>query len=146
MYEHIIEFQIRGPVCTIVMTRPEKRNAVDRHMAGALRDAFLRFEADDTLRVAVLTAAGNTFCAGADLPAIGDSEKMNELDPDGGGMGPMGPFRASGASVLPSSAASRCSRTLSNSSSSESKENPHAQIRCDSPTAIPQAGHPFDVI
>ena len=95
MYEHIIEFQIRGPVCTIVMNRPEKRNAVDRHMAGALRDAFLRFEADDTLRVAVLTAAGNTFCAGADLTAIGDSEKMNELDPDGGGMGPMGPTRMS---------------------------------------------------
>ena len=95
MYEHIIEFQIDGAVCTIVMNRAEKRNAVDRHMANALRDAFLRFEADDTLRVAVLTAAGDTFCAGADLAAVGNAEKMNELDPDGGGAGPMGPTRMS---------------------------------------------------
>src|ERR1700683_1527269 len=82
-----------GPVLTIAMNRPDKRNAVDGPMAVELRDAFLAFEADDALRVAVLWGAGGHFCAGADLKAIADPARRHELDPEGGGTGPMGPSR-----------------------------------------------------
>jgi len=82
-----------GPVSTIVMNRPRQRNAVDRPMADALRDAFERFEADDSQHVAVLWGEHGTFCAGADLGAVGDPARRNELDPEGGGSGPMGPTR-----------------------------------------------------
>lgn len=82
-----------GPVCTIVLNRPDKRNAVDRPTATALRAAFEAFEADDALRVAVLWGAGGHFCGGADLGALNDPEKRNELDAEGAGPGPMGPTR-----------------------------------------------------
>ena len=80
-------------IATIVIDRPEKRNAVDREVAQALRLAFETFEADDALHVAVLWGAGGTFCAGADLAAIGDAERRNEIDPNGELPGPMGPSR-----------------------------------------------------
>lgn len=79
-----------GAVCTVVIDRPDARNAVDRPTAEALADAFRTFDADPTLSVAVLWGAGGTFCAGADLKAIG-TEAMNRLEPDGDG--PMGPTR-----------------------------------------------------
>jgi enoyl-CoA hydratase len=75
---------------TIILSRPEVKNAVDREAAEALADAFRRFEADDEVRVAVLWGAGGTFCAGADLKAIA-SGSPNRLDPEGDG--PMGPSR-----------------------------------------------------
>jgi len=86
-------FAANGPVCLITLNRPAKRNAVHRPMAEALRAAFERFEADEGLRVAVLQGAGGHFCAGADLAAVGDPQLRNELDPEGGGSGPMGPTR-----------------------------------------------------
>ncbi|MCO5118124.1 MAG: crotonase/enoyl-CoA hydratase family protein [Burkholderiaceae bacterium] len=86
-------FETDGPVCIITINQPAKRNAVDGITAAGLRDAFRRFEADDALRVAVLTGAQGTFCAGADLSAVGDPERVHELDPQGGGTGPMGPSR-----------------------------------------------------
>jgi enoyl-CoA hydratase len=88
-----IEATADGPVFTIAMNRPEKRNAVDGPMAAELLSAFERFEADANLRVAVLWGAGGHFCGGADLAAIGDPERRNALDPEGGGAGPMGPTR-----------------------------------------------------
>ncbi|WP_454256132.1 crotonase/enoyl-CoA hydratase family protein [Pseudomonas sp. Marseille-Q8238] len=84
---------IDDAVFTITLNRPEKRNAVNGPMAAEIRDAFLQFEADPSLRVAVLTGAGGNFCAGADLSAVADPALRNELDPDGGGTGPMGPTR-----------------------------------------------------
>lgn len=84
---------VEGDVCTITLNRPAVRNAVDGPMAVELRRAFERFEADDTLAVAVLTGAGGTFCAGADLTSVGDPARRHELDPSGGGTGPMGPTR-----------------------------------------------------
>ncbi len=77
-------------VATIVMDRPEARNAVDGPAARALIEAFEEFERDDALRVAVLWGAGGTFCAGADLKARG-TERGLRLAPDG--HGPMGPTR-----------------------------------------------------
>jgi enoyl-CoA hydratase len=88
-----IRTETDGPVCTIILDRPEKRNAVDGPMAAALRDAFERFEADSALRVAVLWGAGGHFCGGADLAAVSDPTRRHELDPQGGGTGPMGPTR-----------------------------------------------------
>jgi enoyl-CoA hydratase/carnithine racemase len=80
-------------VATIVLDNAAKRNAVDRAVATALRAAFAAFEADSALRVAVLWGAGGTFCAGADLTALGDDERRNEVEPEGIGPGPMGPTR-----------------------------------------------------
>lgn len=79
-----------GAVTTIILARPEVRNAVDRHAAQALADAFRAFEADATASVAVLFGEGGTFCAGADLGAFADG-RGNVLAPDGDG--PMGPTR-----------------------------------------------------
>jgi len=80
-------------VCTLTLNRPDKRNAVNGIVAAELRESFERFEADDALRVAILTGAGGHFCAGADLGAVGNPDERNELDPEGGGSGPMGPTR-----------------------------------------------------
>jgi enoyl-CoA hydratase len=88
-----VAYDVDRTVCTITLNRPEKRNAVDGVVAAELRQAFERFEADDALRVAVLTGAGGNFCAGADLSAVGDPARRNELDTEGGGSGPMGPTR-----------------------------------------------------
>lgn len=95
MSEHseAVLFDVDENICTITMNRPEVRNAVDGPMASELREAFERFEEDDSLAVAVLTGAGGTFCAGADLSAVGDPARRNELDPEGLGSGPMGPSR-----------------------------------------------------
>ncbi|OUL99909.1 crotonase/enoyl-CoA hydratase family protein [Variovorax sp. JS1663] len=88
-----VRTEIEGPVSTIVMSRPERRNAVDREMATQLRQAFERFETDESQRIAVLWGDHGVFCAGADLGAVNDPARRNELDPDGGGAGPMGPTR-----------------------------------------------------
>jgi enoyl-CoA hydratase len=77
-----------GPVWTVVLDRPQARNAVDRPTASALADAFRAFAADPDARVAVLWGAGGTFCAGADLKAMD-----NLLDADPGADAPMGPTR-----------------------------------------------------
>lgn len=79
-----------GPVTVVTIDRPEVRNAVDATTAGALRDAFAAFDADPTASVAVLTGAGGTFCAGADLKALvaGDRRPVHDEGP-----GPMGPTR-----------------------------------------------------
>ncbi len=86
-----IRTEISGLVVTIIIDRPDKRNAVDEPMGVELREAFRAFEANDSVRVAVLWGAGGNFCAGADLAAIADPEKRHELDPEG--HGPMGPTR-----------------------------------------------------
>src|SRR5215467_1897300 len=79
-----------GPVTTVVMSRPEVRNAVDGPTAGALAEAFQAFDADASALVAVLWGEGGTFCAGADLKAIADG-RGNRVDAEGDG--PMGPSR-----------------------------------------------------
>ena len=90
---HDVLVSTEGAVCTITLNRPAKRNAVHGPMAAELRRAFIQFEEDASLRVAVLTGAGGNFCAGADLGAVGDPTMRNELELDGGGAGPMGPTR-----------------------------------------------------
>ena len=85
-----VRIERAGEIATIVLDRPEARNAVDGPTAQALAEAFREFERDEALRVAVLWGAGGTFCAGADLKALG-TERRNRLD--AAGDGPMGPSR-----------------------------------------------------
>jgi len=84
-----VHYERRGPVAVVTLERPERKNAVDRATAEALAGAFRRFAREDAA-VAVLTGAGETFCAGADLKAIADGQP-NRVAPDGDG--PMGPTR-----------------------------------------------------
>jgi len=85
--------ETKGCVATVTMDRPDCRNAVDGPTATLLRAAFERFEADDDLRVLVLTGAGGQFCAGADLKAMADPARRNAVEPTGAAPGPMGPTR-----------------------------------------------------
>jgi enoyl-CoA hydratase len=84
-----------GPVTTIIINRPEVRNAVDTETANALVKAFEAFDADAEQKIAVLWGAGGAFCAGADLKEVtneatsGGSENRWHLEGDG----PMGPSR-----------------------------------------------------
>src|SRR5260370_40798471 len=66
----LVEFATEGEIAIVTINRPEARNAVDRPTAAALAENFRRFDADDALSVAILTGAGGTFCAGADLEAV----------------------------------------------------------------------------
>ena len=59
-----------GPVTTVILSRPDVRNAVDRPTASALAEAFLAFEKDPAAQVAVFWGEHGTFCAGADLKAV----------------------------------------------------------------------------
>jgi enoyl-CoA hydratase len=86
----MVRMEKAGAVTTVVIDRPEARNAVDGPTAAALADAFREFDADESQSVAVLYGDGGTFCAGADLKAIG-TERGNRVTPDGDA--PMGPSR-----------------------------------------------------
>jgi enoyl-CoA hydratase len=79
-----------GPVTTVLLSRPGRRNAVDGKTAAALAGAFREFDADPEAAVAVLHGEGGVFCAGADLKAIG-TESGNRVSADGDA--PMGPTR-----------------------------------------------------
>lgn len=80
-----------GAVWIVTIDRPDVRNAVDRPTAEALSDAFRMLSDDDDLAVGVLTGAGGTFCAGADLTAIDDPDRRNRIDDPA--TGPMGSTR-----------------------------------------------------
>jgi enoyl-CoA hydratase/carnithine racemase/sugar phosphate isomerase/epimerase len=79
-----------GPVTTVLLHRPDRRNAVDGATAAALAAAFRAFDADPDAAVAVLHGEGGVFCAGADLTAIG-TDRGNRVAADGDG--PMGVSR-----------------------------------------------------
>ncbi len=64
-----------GPILTVTLNRPEKRNAVNCEALCRLYDAWVDLDQDDALRVAILTGKGETFCAGMDLAEIGKLQK-----------------------------------------------------------------------
>ena len=66
----MIDFEQRGHVAVLTINRPEARNAVNGEVANGLEAAIDRVEETDDVWVAVLTGAGTTFSAGADLKAI----------------------------------------------------------------------------
>ena len=80
-----------GPVTTVILNRPEARNAVDNETAEMLSAAFRDFDADPEQKIAVLWGAGGAFCAGADLKAVASGERLKRYNLDGDG--PMGPSR-----------------------------------------------------
>lgn len=77
-------------VLVVTINRPEVRNAVDIATSGALLGAFEEYEQDDRAKVAVLTGANGTFCAGADLKAIASGQRRRLVED---GPGPLGPTR-----------------------------------------------------
>jgi len=86
-----VRIEKKDRVTTVIVDRPERRNAVDRPTATALAEAFRAFEADAESDVAVLWGAGGHFCAGADLKGFAGEATRNALLPEGDG--PMGPTR-----------------------------------------------------
>jgi enoyl-CoA hydratase len=86
-----VRVEREGPVLVVTIDRPQVRNAVDGPTALALDAAFDELDRDDDLVAGVLTGAGGTFCAGADLHAITDPERHNRISETLDG--PMGPTR-----------------------------------------------------
>jgi enoyl-CoA hydratase len=81
----------RDHVMTIILNRPDVKNAIDGPTAHELAQAFKQFETDNASHIAVLWGQGGCFCAGADLKAISQMERMPRLEPDGDA--PLGPSR-----------------------------------------------------
>ena len=89
-----VRVESRGSLRTIILNRPDRRNAIDPSMARMLAEAFREFDADDSASVAVLHGAGGHFCAGADLKALAAGD-IHEVDPDPTIGGPLGCTRMS---------------------------------------------------
>jgi len=89
-----VTYEAEGPVAIVTLSRPERRNAVDRTTAHLLYDAFKRFDADEAAHVAVFAGGEDVFCAGADLKALSEGRGSNRVVEDGD-FGPMGPTRLS---------------------------------------------------
>lgn len=88
-----VHVEDEGPVRVVTIARPEVRNAVDRPTADALDAAMADADRAPGVHAVVLTGAGGTFCAGADLHAVGSGqpERVNRLERSH--RGPMGPTR-----------------------------------------------------
>jgi enoyl-CoA hydratase len=85
-----VQIETSDLITTIILDRPDVRNAVDRATAEELADAFRSFEEDNGASVAVFWGDHGHFCAGADLKKISEGQQ-NRVEPDGDG--PMGPTR-----------------------------------------------------
>ncbi len=89
-----ILFDVESGIATITLNRPEQLNAFTTTMMREMIDAFGRADADDEVRVVIVTGAGRGFCAGADLSAGGatfakggsDEQMPAGVPRDGGGM------------------------------------------------------------
>jgi len=91
-----VSVEIEGPVATVILSRPEVRNAVDHPTSVELHSAFVAIDRDPAIKAAVLWGAGGTFCAGADLGAISEGSRMNRVEEPTGEAhdpAPMGPTR-----------------------------------------------------
>jgi len=92
-----VQIERREHIATVVLERPEARNALDPATAAALAEAFLSLDADDGVLAMVLWGAGGTFCAGADLRAVASGWDAQRLRPPSADAtdpyGPMGPTR-----------------------------------------------------
>ena len=75
MTKQKIRVEKNGPVTTIIIDRPEVKNALDDDALAQLTEAFRTFEADGDARVAVLWGDGGSFCSGGDLKEIAKNPK-----------------------------------------------------------------------
>jgi enoyl-CoA hydratase len=75
----------RGHIAILTLNRPRQRNAVDPELTRIMNELVADFESDAELRVGVLTGAGETFCAGADLKAVaaGRIAEIVDVEPYG---------------------------------------------------------------
>jgi methylglutaconyl-CoA hydratase len=72
-----INYKTENRIGTITLNRPDKRNALNRQMVGELKDTFSRAEVDDEVKVIVLKAEGEVFCAGADLAYLQELQRFS---------------------------------------------------------------------
>lgn len=75
----ILLYSVDLGVATLLMNRPEKRNALNGELVAALSNAFERAAADDDVRVVTLRGAGSDFCSGADLAEL---ERIADMGPE----------------------------------------------------------------
>ena len=71
-----VTYEVKDEVAVITLRRADKLNSVNRAMRQGIIDAFQRFEADASAKVAILTGEGRAFCAGADLKEMAETGKM----------------------------------------------------------------------
>lgn len=77
--DQVVTTRVEGRTLVITIDRPEVRNAVDRRVARALADAFVRADEDPEIWTVVLTGAGDrAFSAGADLKAVSRGEEVHD--------------------------------------------------------------------
>ena len=102
-----LRYQVDQGVATITLDRPEKMNAFTTVMRDELIAAFDETDADDAVRVVIVTGAGKAFCAGADLSAGGktfdyaargdaarEALRVGDVYRDGGGLVTLRIFRS----------------------------------------------------
>jgi methylglutaconyl-CoA hydratase len=77
--ENPITYAVEGAVALVTLNRPEKRNALNDALVAGLKEALRAADADDAVRVVVITGAGSDFCSGADLSAL---QKISEASID----------------------------------------------------------------
>jgi methylglutaconyl-CoA hydratase len=77
--ENPIIYAVEGAVALVTLNRPEKRNALNDALVAGLKEALRAADADDAVRVVVITGAGSDFCSGADLSAL---QKISEASID----------------------------------------------------------------
>src|SRR3954467_3087015 len=80
--ESVLLVEREGPVATLIMNRPQTKNALDPELLGALAAGIAEVAADSSVRAVVLTGAGDAFCSGADLKGtLGDLDAGADLGP-----------------------------------------------------------------
>ncbi len=91
-YETLL-YEVDNGVATITLNRPDRLNAFNRTMGDELIALFDQIDADDDVRVVIMTGAGRGFCAGADLESGGDTfdagargRDPKKVNRDGGGL------------------------------------------------------------
>lgn len=92
MSQTAVTYECERRVAIVTLSRPERRNAVDRATGQALYDAFKRFDADEDADIAVFCGTDQAFSAGADLKAMAEGGAANPVR-ESGDLGPMGPTR-----------------------------------------------------
>jgi enoyl-CoA hydratase len=80
--ESPVLFSVENHVATITLNRPERRNAINQALLSGFYGALERVSGDDTIRAAIITGNGKSFCSGIDLEAI---LTENLFDPRGDG-------------------------------------------------------------
>jgi enoyl-CoA hydratase len=80
-----VQVEHNGPVTTVIINRPERRNSINEVTAGELLEAFEAFERNEKSAVAVLAGAGGCFCAGWDLKDFATEGFPESYDPEGDG-------------------------------------------------------------